>query len=122
MKRTRLRYCWNGNFLRCCSSYAFVYHNSAGWTDIETTFDVLSNEDLQDIVIDNVMNILQSKGYMGVVLSAQYIDTQNQYLFANYAQNFSDRLTQRVIIPLLIDPNVSSTDGTVTYEDPIIQL
>ncbi|NMB43835.1 MAG: LysM peptidoglycan-binding domain-containing protein [Clostridiales bacterium] len=114
----------DSDIVEMSTSYGVVplMHLSAitvqGELDIETTFNVLTNEALQDIIIDNVMNILQSKGYMGVVLSAQYIDTQNQYLFANYAQNFSDRLDPEGYYTFItIDPNVSSTDGTVTYED-----
>ena len=53
-----------------------------GVFDVTTTYKVLIDEDLQDIIIDNALNIMRDKGYYGVIISAKYINKQNQYLLA----------------------------------------
>ena len=89
-----------------------------GEFDVETTYDVLSNEDLQDIIIENVINILRDKEYYGVLISAQYINTENQDLFSIYARKFSDRLEPEGYLTLItIDPNLTSFNGNIYFEN-----
>ena len=88
-----------------------------GKFDIVTTYKVLIDEDLQDIIIENILDIMRDKGYYGVIISAQYINEENQYLFANYARRFSERLDQEGFQTLItINPNINSIGDNVLYE------
>ena len=48
-----------------------------GEFDVVTTYKVLTDENLQDIIIENILDIIRNKGYYGVIISAQYINDQN---------------------------------------------
>lgn len=88
-----------------------------GETDIEFTFRILSNNTLQNRVIENALTVLKDKGYYGVIISAQLINSDNQDLFYNFAKKFSERLGAEGYITLLaIDPNAHTTNGVVTFE------
>ena len=88
-----------------------------GEFDIVTTYKVLIEEDLQDIIIENTLNIMRIKGYYGVIISAQYINEQNQYLFYNYARRFSERLDQEGFQTLItINAGISSVEDGVLFE------
>lgn len=88
-----------------------------GELDVVTTYRVLIDEGFQDIIIENTLNIIRSKGYYGVIISAQSIDEQNQYLFANYARRFSERLGQEGYQTLItINPNINTIEDEVIFE------
>ena len=82
--------------------------NVEGEFDIVTTYNVLIDENLQDIIIENILNIMRIKGYYGVIISAQYINEQNQYLFYNYARKFSGKLDQEGFVNMLLDLKLDS--------------
>ena len=88
-----------------------------GEFDVVTTYKVLTDENLQDIIIENILDIIRNKGYYGVIISAQYINDQNQYLFADFVRNFSDRLSQEGYQTLItIEPGIYSDEDTVLYK------
>ena len=88
-----------------------------GEFDVVTTYRVLIDEDFQDIIIENTLHIIRSKGYYGVIISAQSIDEQNQYLFTNYARRFSERLGQEGYQTLItINPNINTIEDEVIFE------
>src|SRR5699024_8154962 len=63
------------------------------------------------------LHIIRSKGYYGVIISAQSIDEQNQYLFTNYARRFSERLGQEGYQTLItINPNINTIEDEVIFE------
>lgn len=88
-----------------------------GEFDVTTTYKVLTDEDLQDMIIKNVLNIMRDKGYYGVIISAQYINEKNQYLFANLAKRFSENLSQEGYQTLItINTNINTIGNEVLYE------
>ena len=88
-----------------------------GEFDVVTTYRVLIDEDFQDIIIENTLKIIRNKGYYGVIISAQSIDEQNQYLFTNYARRFSERLGQEGYQTLItINPNINTIEDEVIFE------
>lgn len=88
-----------------------------GEIDLALTYRVISNEALQDVIFENMLEVLREKGYHGIIISAQLIDATNQDLFYNYTRRFSERLASEGYITLIaIDPNAHSTNGEVTFE------
>lgn len=89
-----------------------------GEVDLELTYRLFFDEDLQDKLFENVLIILRDKGYYGVVISAQYITSENQHLFFIYVQRFSERIGQEGYITLVaVDPKVNTFDSEVTIEN-----
>lgn len=88
-----------------------------GQTDLEITYEVLINEESQDRLFDNIMNIIREKGYYGVNISAQFINTSNQELFNNYVKNLSTRLRNEGFITMItINPRIEMVNDEVTFE------
>lgn len=89
-----------------------------GEFNLELTYRLLYNEELQDILIENVLNVLRSKEYYGVIISAQYITSENQDLFYNYTRKVSERLGQENFLTLIaINPKIDTFDREITFED-----
>lgn len=89
-----------------------------GQFNLELTYRLFEDEALQDTLFENVINILNNKGYHGIIISAQYISSENQDLFLNYTKRFSERLSREGHITLIaINPRVNTIDDQVLFED-----
>lgn len=89
-----------------------------GNVDLKLTYEIISNEELQNILFENVLNIMKEKGYYGVIISAQYITSENQQLFYNYSRRFFERLSQEGFITLIaINPKITVFNQDVLYEN-----
>lgn len=88
-----------------------------GEVDIELTYDVLINEDIQNRLFDNVIKAVKDKGYYGVNISAQFITTANQAFFEKYVQRLSDMLHQEGLLSIItINPRVSTFNDQIDFE------
>ena len=81
-----------------------------GVADLELTSRVLHEEDLQDRIFENVLEVLKDKGYYGVIISEQLIDSENDDLFYNYTKS------EGYMTLIAIDPKISTNNGVVTFE------
>lgn len=89
-----------------------------GEIDLKLTYEVITNEEVQNKLFDNVISVLEKKGYYGVIVTAQYITAEEQEIFINYTRRFSERLNQEGYITLIaIDPKISTFGNEVTYEN-----
>lgn len=89
-----------------------------GEIDLETTYEILLNEELQNKMFETLIIILKEKGYYGINISAQYITASNQTLFYNYARKMSDRLRQEGFITVItINPKIDLFNNEVIYEN-----
>lgn len=89
-----------------------------GAINLELTYKVISTVELQDILFENVINILKEKGYYGVIISAQYITSENQQLFYNYTKRLSERLSQEGFLTFIaVNPKIAVFGNEVIYED-----
>lgn len=88
-----------------------------GEVDLEITYEVLINEEIQDRLIDNILNIIKNKGYQGVNISAQFINSSNQELFNNYTRKIATRLKSEGYLTLItINPRIETNNNEVTFE------
>lgn len=89
-----------------------------GEFDLDLTYRLLQDDELQNILFENIVNILKSKGYYGVIISAQYITSENQDLFLNYTRRFSERLKEEGFIThIAIDPKIITLDNSIVLEE-----
>ena len=91
-----------------------------GDADLELTYDVLINEEMQNRLFDNVMMIIKEKGYLGVNISAQFITSSNQTYFYNYTRNLSTRLRQEGYEAIIsVNPRIEHNNQGEVIFDPI---
>ncbi len=88
-----------------------------GVPDLNTVYDVLTNEELQEEYIKKVLEVVISKGYYGVNLSFNFLNNTNQYLYFNLYNKISQiALEKGVPLLLTINPNKAFADGRFEYE------
>lgn len=88
-----------------------------GDIDLETTYEILINEELQNKLFDNILKVLEEKGYYGINISAQYITSANQAIFNNYTKRLSERLHQEGFLCVItINPKIDTLNNEVIYE------
>lgn len=88
-----------------------------GQSNIRTAYDILINEDYQNIQIENILSILRSKGYHGVNLSFEYLNISNIQYYNNYYSRLSTRLSEEGYLTfVIINPNVTVSDNEVRFE------
>lgn len=63
-----------------------------GTGSIDVAYSILSNPTVQDRLINNILNILKTKGYYAVDIYIQYISPENRNLVENYILNLTNRL------------------------------
>ncbi|SFR67417.1 LysM peptidoglycan-binding domain-containing protein [Anaeromicropila populeti] len=88
-----------------------------GEANILTTFDILLNEDFQNRIIDNILRIIETKGYYGINISFQYINISNLHFYENYLTKITNRLSEEGYqVFLNVNPNVSLVNNEVFFE------
>ena len=88
-----------------------------GVANIGIEFDLLLDETFQNNFIENLLSILNVKGYQGVNLSFQYINIANINLYNSFFTKFTDQLSaQGYSVFLTINPNISNVGGEVSFE------
>lgn len=86
-------------------------------------FSVLTNRETQEHFIDNVLKVLETKGYYGLNIFIQFFNLEHQTKVEEFIQNLSSRLNKegyQVIITLtpntVIDGSYRSIDYTALGE------
>jgi spore germination protein len=88
-----------------------------GEANIGVAFDLLLNEEYQNRQIENVLNILRTKGYYGVNISFEYISVSNLQQYEAYFTKISQRLQEEgYFVFLTITPNITSINNEVVFE------
>lgn len=98
-----------------------------GDANIEADFDLLLNQEFQEIQIENILTILESKGYYGLNLSLQYISLSNIRLYEEYFTNITNRLnSEGYPVFVTINPNIREINNQIDFQkidySPINQL
>jgi spore germination protein len=88
-----------------------------GEPNIEAAYDILINEELQEQYIYTILGLVKSKGYYGVNLSFQYLNTSNQDQYINLFNKASE-IANLAGIPLFItiNPNKTFVGNELVYE------
>jgi spore germination protein len=90
-----------------------------GENNIELTYEILINDEVQNRLMENVLRTVKDNGYYGVNISAQYITETNQNFFYNYTKKLSERLQQEGLLSVItINPKIDTFNNeVVTYEN-----
>lgn len=65
-----------------------------GEQNIDTEFEILINEDILNSHINNILDIMKTKGFYGVNIVINYINAINQSTYLNFIKKLSNRLLQ----------------------------
>lgn len=88
-----------------------------GVANILTTFDLLLSEDFQNRQLDNILEILRTKGYSGVNISFQSITITNYPLYEAYYATIARRLQEEgYLVVVTINPDISSINSEVVFD------
>lgn len=80
-----------------------VFTGLVGSTEeqIEVIHNILTNEDLQDYLIDNLISVLDIKEYYGVNITTPYILPEDRNMYVEFIRKFSTRLKAEGYRPFL---------------------
>jgi spore germination protein len=88
-----------------------------GNANIRVAYDLLLNEEFQRKQINNILNILTTKGYYGVNISFQYINLSTLRVYEEYLSNLFSTLDQAgFYVFVTISPEVNVFDSQVEIE------
>jgi spore germination protein len=87
-----------------------------GAPDLETAYNILLNEDLQDIHIQEMLAIIRNKGYLGVNVVLYYMNLNNLYLYIRFVAKISEVLQKEgYLFCLTINPNIKYVNGELSF-------
>lgn len=88
-----------------------------GESNIVVEYNILLNEEYQNRNIDNLLSIIKAKGYMGVNIIFNYLNTTNHKLYLNLLTNISNRLgAEGYLIYVTVNPNIKNVDNEIIFE------
>jgi spore germination protein len=91
--------------------------SAQGVPDRKAAEAILSDEALQDLYIDLVLDLVKDKGYYGVNLSFQFLNQENQNQYVKLYNKISGIAHQEGIpLYITINPNKTSTGSEINYE------
>ncbi len=89
-----------------------------GEANLRVDFDILLSEEFQNRQIENILTIMESKGYLGLNLSLQYISTTNFQLYENYFAKVTNRLnSEGYQVFVTINPNIYEANNQVYFQE-----
>lgn len=88
-----------------------------GSVNLDTVYEILLNEDTQNHFIQNVIDIIKQKGYYGINIAVNYMNTTNQKLYQVFIEKLSNRFRpDNLLVFLTVNPNFSNTDSGINFE------
>ena len=88
-----------------------------GEANVGIAYDILINEEFQNIQIENLLYLLEAKGYYGVNLSFEYINISNMRLYENYFNKIATSLSEKgYLIFATIGTNIMEVNGEINFE------
>ncbi len=88
-----------------------------GNANIRVAYDLLLNEEFQRKQINNILNILRTKGYYGINISFQYISVSTLKAYEEYLSKLFTTLDQAgFFVFVTISPEVNFLDSQVEIE------
>lgn len=86
--------------------------------EIEVIHNLLTNEEIQDRFLENLMNILRDKDYYGVNITTPYILPQDRSLYKEFIERFATRLREEGYRPFItLTLNTFELLTNITYGD-----
>ncbi len=88
-----------------------------GKANIRIAYDLLLNDDFQNKQIENILNIIRTKGYYGINISFEYISISNLQLYEDYFTKITNRLTEEgYLVFATINPSLTDSENEILFE------
>lgn len=88
-----------------------------GESDINVSYKLLLNSEYQDIQINNLVNIVREKDYLGANVVFYYINSENEALHEAFLRKISERfVSEGLFLLLTINYQTVYVDGEVEVE------
>jgi spore germination protein len=88
-----------------------------GIGSLEVSYHLLYNQQLISKHINNVLRLLQKKGYYGVNLTYQFINEENRSVYENYTRQITERLHQEgYVVFITLSENFILEVDNFTFE------
>lgn len=89
-----------------------------GESDIDTANSILSNNEYQQNVVKNIIEIIKTKGYLGINMIFDYMNTNTQYLHKNYITNILNGIEREgYLLFVTINPITQYMSSKFTFEN-----
>jgi spore germination protein len=89
-----------------------------GKANIGIAYNLLLNKEYQKRQIENIINILRTKGYYGINISLQYINISTLGVYEDYLSNIFRSLSQAgFYVFVTISPGIRIIDNTTLIEE-----
>jgi Predicted glycosyl hydrolase len=83
----------------------------------ETAYKIVYTEEYQDIFINNVINVLNQKGYYGVNIAYHFLSAENIQAYNVFNKKFSDAVRNAGFsFFVTIPPRLNQANNKMTYE------
>lgn len=83
----------------------------------ELATEFLNNEELQDQILDEAIEIMQEKGYLGIDFDIEYVGGQNREAYNRFLQKARNRLKEyNFFLSTALAPKISGEQQGVLYE------
>jgi len=91
--------------------------SETGGFDSDLASAILSNEEVQDTLLDNVIRIMQQKNYFGLDIDFEYIYPSDRELYNNFLRKTVNRLRPLgYTVTTALAPKISATQQGTLYE------
>lgn len=88
-----------------------------GEPDFEVAYQLLLNENYQNIQLDNIITILQAKGYYGANFVFNFMNRDNLQLYNNFITKAVSRLGNLGYLTFVtINPNITNENNEILFE------
>lgn len=90
-----------------------------GEPNMEAAYNVLSNEEYQYRNIDNMINVIKTKGFYGVNIIFNFLNSENQKLYLDYLSRVSERFSREGFLLII---TINNAILNTSSESPFEQL
>lgn len=99
------------------SNLVVTTFSETGEADLAVEYELLLNTEIQNNIIADLLTTVQEKGYIGVNLAFQFIDTTNQQLYLDFLINVANTLHPAgYLVFLTLNPGLRLSGTTVIFE------
>lgn len=89
----------------------------SGELNIESIYNLLLDENMQDKIVNEMLNLVRSRGFMGINALISNFKASNQTLYLNVLTKLSKSLkNEGYIFIVTINPNLTKTNDSFDYE------
>ncbi|WP_082233199.1 LysM peptidoglycan-binding domain-containing protein [Halobacillus massiliensis] len=89
----------------------------AGNFDSDLAAAVLRNEDIQETLINNLLEVIQNKGYKGINIDFEYVYPEDRENYTNFLKRLTDRFHEKnLLVSTALAPKISGDQTGLLYE------